>query len=246
MKNVKKLLALVLALMLAVVMTGLIGAGADVTNTQSEANKHVSPSDVIIPQATKAPAAATKPAGNAGGNKAPAAAAPVEAAPELNDVAASVLAAMGLTADPSAMTVTADGVVIALDTPNGTYGGSKLTSYSDDATYALTSTYSAEEVASFDEWRKTADALTSGKFGEFVKFANAELTALLPDMSADEVTNVLSAILASSAEGVVITAENAPAFWTPDTTVLGVETMEGYVFYLMTQGNDVVLGVTEV
>lgn len=153
--------------------------------------------------------------------------------------------ALGISVTVDDITITPDGIVIALDEPNGTYGGTKLTSYYDDTTYALASRYSAEEIAGFDAWRKTADALTSGSFVEFINYAQVELSVLLPDMNEEEIANVLTSILTGSAEGVVITAEDAPEFWSVTTTVLGVETMEGYVFYLMEQGNNIVLGVCE-
>lgn len=219
MKTMKKFLAVLLALCMALsLMTAALAAGT--------------PSDVVTNSDIK--------------NRTHA----VKAMPALNTVTEQFLSAisakLGINVTGDAVTVTPDGLIIALDKPNGIYGGSKLTSYNDNATYALASTYSAEAIALFDEWRMTDGARTSEKFSEFTGYARLALAILLPDMSEEEIDNILAAILMSNTVGLELTAETVPAFWTEDTIALGMETLEGYVFYLLVQGNDLVLGICEV
>lgn len=248
MKKMTRLTALLVALL----MVGVLFAAAALA-AATDTDIPATGTDIAKP--TEAPA--KKPSSSGSGSSTPAATEePVEEAAELELDVEAFLAALGL--DAEAVTVTDEATVIVLDEAEGTYGGSVLVYATGEIkALILASAYDAEVMAAFADWRAAiADvaALREAEgFAEFVKHAEEMLRAILPELTEDELDELLVAILNSDAEGVELEEDALALFFGKDEAgeesdeeageVLGVYEQDGYQFCLMQTGTSVILAM---
>lgn len=240
MKKMTRLMALVMALLMVGVMVAASALAAD-DNMASDGNL-----------ATKAPSGDDSMASDGNlATKAPAATeAPATATPAPTKKPSSSSAATYATAEPTEEPV--DNVVVLDEADEDAgYAGSILT-YLENGSILLTSSYTAENMTEFKAWAETvtdAEALNATEiFAEFVKHAKTLVTEVLPELTEEEVDELLVAILTSDVSEVELTEEELAVFFgdAEISEVLGLYTQENYEFCLAETEDSVLLGVREI
>lgn len=131
------------------------------------------------------------------------------------------------------------------------YGGSVL-NYLENGSVVLNCTYSAEVLAGFKAWMESitdVEALNNATaFVEFVKNAKALVNAILPELTEEEVAELIVAILNSDIEGVELTEADLAEFFGEGVTgeLLGLHTQYGYEFSLLLTEDSILLGARKV
>ncbi|MCH5287025.1 MAG: hypothetical protein J1E43_06365 [Christensenellaceae bacterium] len=258
MKKMTRLMALLMALLMVGMMAAASAlAAATDTDIPATGTDIEQPTEQPTEEPTATPAPTKKPSTSGSTSYATATPEPeATEAPSLGitpeDFVQQVTDKVGGELPEGAVTETETRTDIVMDTPKeeAGYAGSVLTyHHGEDGGIVLCSTYTAEVLEGFKGWLASltdVDALNASEaFADFVKNAKVLLGTLLPDLTEEQISELLLAILTSGTEGVELTAEDLNEFFGAgvDGEVLGLYAQDGYEFCLLQTEESILLGV---